>query len=345
MIPALRVLSAGPACLIQDFGRPGYLGLGLSRGGAMDRLALAEGAALLGQALDKAALEMAGMGGRFEALADLGLALTGAPMRATLDGRPLPWPSSFAMQTGAILEIGPCLSGSFGYLHIAGGIAAPLEMGARSAHLTAGIGAALTKGCVLHAEKTGPVEAKTLDPDDRFAGGILCILPTAQTKNFPPELRARLAATEFTRDPRSNRMALRLAHDGDGFALPGGLSVLSEITQPGDIQITGDGSAVLLMAEAQTTGGYPRIATILPADLARAAQTPPGGKLRFAWIETPEALEIERRAAEAIRALPSRARPLIRDPRQIGNLLDYRLIDGMITGQEADTKPAQNQGD
>lgn len=336
MTQALRALSVGPACLIQDLGRPGYLGLGLSRGGAMDRLALHEGAALLRQAPELAALEMAGTGGRFEALTDLSAALTGAPMRAKLDGRPLPWPSSFAMKAGAVLDIGPCQAGTYGYLHLGGGIAAPRQMGSRSAHLAAGIGAPLAAGDIIHAETTGPGEARTLDITDRFSGGTLRILPTAQTASFPAALRARLAQTAFQRDPRSNRMALRLSQTGDDFALPDGLSVLSEITQPGDIQITGDGTPVLLMAEAQTTGGYPRIATILPADLPRAAQLPAGAELRFAWIDLAEGQAAERAAAKATAELPRRVRPLIRDPSEIANLLDYRLIDGMITGQETD---------
>ncbi|MEM9755757.1 MAG: urea amidolyase, partial [Pseudomonadota bacterium] len=88
---SLEVLSAGPSLTIQDGGRPGHLQIGLSRGGAMDRRALAEGAALLGQSAGCAALEMAGMGGVFEATEPLRIALTGAPMRASLNGQPLRW--------------------------------------------------------------------------------------------------------------------------------------------------------------------------------------------------------------------------------------------------------------
>ena len=94
MTRALIVHACGPGVTVQDAGRPGYLGYGVSRGGAADRLALAEGAALLAQSGALAALELAGMGGEFEAGEDLRIALTGAPMRASLDGRRLAWHAS-----------------------------------------------------------------------------------------------------------------------------------------------------------------------------------------------------------------------------------------------------------
>ncbi len=122
MTRALIVHKAGPAMSLQDLGRPGFLSQGLSRGGAADRLALAEGAVLLGQRLGLAAIEMASMGGVFEALGEVRIALTGAPMRATLDGAPLVWGASHAMRAGQRLEIGPVLAGVYGYLHVGAGL-------------------------------------------------------------------------------------------------------------------------------------------------------------------------------------------------------------------------------
>ena len=327
----VTVLSAGPGLSLQDLGRPGRLSLGVSRGGAMDPLALAEGAALLGQDPGLAALEMAGLGGSFRAETDLRLALTGAPMRTTVAGQPLTWGASHLWAKGTVLEIGPALSGSFGYLHVGGGFAGPRVLGARSADLKAGISRRLEPGDVLPvgADGGGPTGLHVAH-EDRFSGGRLRLLPTAQTEDFPAETRARLAATVFSRDPRSNRQAVRLASEGHGFALEGGLTVLSEITQPGDIQVTGDGTPMILTAEAQTTGGYPRIATVLPADLPRAVQAPVGAELRLQWVTLEEGLEAERRAA----AQRPVARPLTRDPRDMADLLNYGLVDGFITGMD-----------
>src|SRR6056297_4058110 len=122
MSGSLIVHRAGPSLTLQDLGRPGYLAFGLSRGGAADRLALAEGAALLGQGDDLAALEMAGMGGDFEAAQDLRIALTGAPMRAAIEGNRIAWNASHTLPKGAKLTIGGAEQGSYGYLHIGGGV-------------------------------------------------------------------------------------------------------------------------------------------------------------------------------------------------------------------------------
>lgn len=328
---SLTVLETGPRVSIQDLGRPGFLSQGVSRGGAMDRLAIVEGAALLGQSSDLAALEMASLGGRFRADRALRIALTGAPMRASVAGQSLAWHTSHAMAPGDVLEIGPAISGSFGYLHLGGGIDVAPVLDARAADLKSGLRGAVEAGDVLPigADAGGDV-GLMLDVADRFTGGTVRILPTAQTDQFPQALRDLLSETRFARDPRSNRQAVQLSAEGTSFALEAGLSVLSEITQPGDIQITGDGTPMILMAEAQTTGGYPRIATVLPCDLPVVAQAPAGAGIRLEWISIEAGLAAER-AAAATRLQP---RPRVRDPRDMGDLLSYRLVDGAITGWE-----------
>jgi allophanate hydrolase len=331
----LIVHQAGPGITVQDLGRPGYLAYGLSRGGAADRLALYEGAALLGQSPDLAALEMAGMGGTFEATCDMRIALTGAPMRAQIDGAPLAWNASHPLPAGARLSIGPATAGVYGYLHVGGGIATPQILGARSAHLAAGIGRALSAGDSLPVgEDRGTGTGRLLDPEDRFSGGEVRVVAGYQTPMFPDEELARFEETRFTRDARGNRMGVRLAPDGDGFAARAGLTVLSEAIVPGDIQVTGDGAPFVLMAECQTTGGYPRIGAVLPCDLPRVAQAAPGTHLRLRFVPLDEALAAERRAAEARDGLRHRLTHLTRDPHDIRDLLSYQLISGVIAGNE-----------
>ncbi|MEQ9257784.1 MAG: biotin-dependent carboxyltransferase family protein [Roseovarius sp.] len=335
MSGALRIHRAGPGLTLQDGGRPGYLALGLSRGGAADPLALAEGAALLGQDAGLAAIEMAGMGGEFEATAPLRIALTGAPMVATLDGTRLAWNASHSLQPGQRLGIGAAREGIYGYLHVGGGFEAEERLGARSAHLAAGIGAPLDAGESLTTGKdTGTATGLCLPQEARFSGGTLRIVASVHTGRFPESLRARFEDTVFQRDPRSNRMAARLASEGEGFGIDIGRAILSEAIVPGDIQITGDGTPFVLMAECQTTGGYPRIGTVLPCDLPRVAQAGPGARLAFRFVTLEEAVAAETRAAEARATLGRRVEPLIRDPASIPDLLSYQLVSGVTAGRE-----------
>lgn len=328
---SLHILSCGPGVTVQDAGRPGWLARGVSCGGAADTLALAEGAALLGQSPDFACLEMAGLGLSLRSETDVRIALTGAPMAATLDGTPLRWNTSFTLPAGAELRIGAAQRGVYGYLHVGGGIATEPVLGSRAAHLTAGLGAPLQAGDVLPLGRDpgGPVD-RVLHPADRFGGGALDVLALPQTDLFDMETRERLEATPFTRDTRGNRQGVRLAHDGVGFTGVGQLSLLSEIIQPGDIQMTGDGTPYILLADCQTTGGYPRIGTVAPYDLPRVAQAAPGTPLRLRFA-TADAARSRIESAEALTARLSRAvQPLRRDPAQMADLLSYRLIDGAV---------------
>ena len=329
---ALRVLRIGPAVSIQDMGRPGLLGQGVSQGGAADVRALAEGAALLGQAPDRAALEMAGLGGDFQAEGPLRIALTGAVMTATVDGEPVAWNASHALAPGQVLSIGAARSGVYGYLHVGGGIDSPVVLGARAAHLAAGLGRAVAVADILRAGPDAGIETGlVLDVAPRFEGGDLRIVESFQTSRFSASLRDRFAETEFQRGSRANRMGVELKNDGPGFAADGQLNILSEVITPGDVQMTGDGKPFVLLRECQTTGGYPRIGTVLPCDLPRVAQAQSGAALRFRWVSLAEGLEAEARAAAELKELRRACRPLVRDPADIADLLAYQLVGGVIS--------------
>lgn len=333
---ALMVRAAGPGVTVQDQGRAGWLAFGLSRGGAADLLALAEGAALLGQDAGLAVVEMAGFGGSFEATGKIVIALTGAPMRATLDGVPLAWNTSHALTAGARLDIGAAEVGVYGYLHVAGGLMLPEVMGSRSTHLTAGLGAPLAAGDRLPVGSHGEARAGlTMGVEARFSGGTVRVVPSAQTELFSTTELARFEATAFTRDARGNRQGVLLVPEGAGFDAPAQLSILSEIIVPGDIQVAGDGAPYVLLPECQTMGGYPRIGTVVPDDLPRVAQAAPGTRLRFRFLTRDEALaDHRRRAAGQASRLRAAIRPLIRDPAEISDLLAYQLVGGVTAGDD-----------
>ncbi|MDC0659712.1 urea amidolyase [Leisingera sp. SS27] len=333
----LRILRIGPVASVQDMGRPGLLGQGISQGGAADTLALAEGAALLRQDPGLATLEMGGMGGEFEATGPLRIAFTGAPMAAALEGTALAWNASHQMEAGQRLTIGAARAGVYGYLHLGGGIATEPVLGARSVHLMAGLGRAAEAGDLLPAgpdnsDETGLV----LAAEERFNGGELRIVESFQSPLFPEAVRTRFAATAFSRGSRANRMGVEMVSDGAGFAADGQLNILSEVILPGDVQMTGDGKPFVLLRECQTTGGYPRIGTVLPCDLPKVAQAQAGASLRFRWISLEEGLEIQAAFGKSLKGLPAACCPLVRDPAAVRDLLSYQLISGAVS---ADADP------
>jgi 5-oxoprolinase (ATP-hydrolysing) subunit C len=332
MSATLTITRAGPSMSVQDLGRPGYRAQGLTIGGAADRTALYEGAALLGQSVDHAAIEMVGAGGSFVADTDLRIALTGARMSANIDGAPVVWNASHLLPAGAEMRIGGAAEGSYGYLHIGGGIATPAQMGSRSGHFSAGLGEALQSGDTLPVGKDGGgTSASVLPREERFAGGVVRVVPSMQTNAFTQATRDRFAKTEFRRDARANRMGVRMDHDGEGFFAEGQLSIVSEVIVPGDIQITGDGAPFVLMCECQTTGGYPRIGSVVPCDLPRVAQAQAGAPIQFEFVTLAQAIALQSSYRAALKALPGRIAPLVRDPATIRDLLSHQLIGGVVS--------------
>lgn len=332
MSAALTVRSIGPAAAIQDLGRAGFMSSGLTRGGASDPTALFEGAALLGHAPTCAALEMAGMGGSFEAIVDTRIAITGAVMDASIDGATVQWNSSHLLPAGSVLNIGAARRGNFGYLHVGNGFDTPKYLGTRGSHLSAGLGRLVAAGDQLPTcADTGTIVGLHLVPEQRLEGGKVKFIRSMQSGKFDAAMITRFTQTEFRRDPRGNRQGIRMDFDGDGFKANDQLNIVSEVTIAGDIQITGDGTPFVLMHECQTTGGYPRIGSILPADLSKVSQAPIGSKFSFELVTFDEGAAIQARANAALDKLPKMVKPLLRDVSTIQDLLSYQLISGAVS--------------
>nr|WP_238941630.1 biotin-dependent carboxyltransferase family protein [Jannaschia sp. Os4] len=304
---------------VQDRGRPGHLARGLAAGGAADLRALDEAEALVGPG---AVIESAPAPLTVRLHAGMRVAVLGAPAAVTVEGRALAMEAAHDLPDGAEVQVRPTGRGAWTYLAVAGGIAAPEVMGGRGAHLIAGIGRALNAGDRLEVGTAAPRPAARLAEGaaGRLGGGELRLLPGPQTGLFPREARARLEATPFVRDARGNRQGIKLS-GGDGFATEGQLTLLSDFVRAGDVQMTGAGEPYVLGPECQTTGGYPRIGTVIPADLPRAMQAAPGAPLRLRFVTRAEAL--------AATPPPPRTEPLVRDPRDMPDLLGYQLIDGV----------------
>ncbi|MBW6418067.1 biotin-dependent carboxyltransferase family protein [Celeribacter sp. PS-C1] len=334
---ALIIQKAGPGLTVQDLGRPDMAHLGLSRGGAADPVALYEAAALLSQSTPQAVLEMAGIGGTFEVTMPTRIALTGAPMRASVGTQALRWNATHLLSPGESLTIGAAERGSYGYLSFAGGILTPETLSSRSTHVTAGLGGPLKDGTRLPlGEDADPGAASVgLPLETRFSGGDIRYIAGPQTGLFAPDVLSRFADTTFTRSVTANRQGVRLEADARfPSQAPSGLA--SDFILEGDLQMTGDGLPYVLLCECQTIGGYPRIGTVIAADLPMVAQAGQGAELWFRQITLDEADRIATAHDARLKELRRKVQPLIRDPSTIHDLLSYQLISGVTAGDDLD---------
>lgn len=323
---------AGPLMTVQDLGRPGLSAQGLSRGGAMDRMAVIEAAALLGGPA-AAGIEMAGVGGVFRVTRPMRIALTGAAMQATLGDTPLRWHATHRVEPGQVLRIGGAQGGVYGYLTPAGGLGTPEWLGSRSVHLSAGLGRRLAEGDSLPVLPDPAPDMPTCRIEPQAHPDSIRVMDGPQTALFPDGVLDAFFSTTFIRSAQGNRQGVRLDADRDfSTAMAAGLA--SDVIGPGDLQMTGDGVPFVLMAECQTIGGYPRIGTILPADLPVIAQAAPGARLRFRRVTLAEASSTWQDDAMMLAAARRRVHPVLRDPRDVSDLLAYQLVGGVTRGDD-----------
>lgn len=302
---SVQILSAGPMLTIQDAGRFGLRHMGVSPAGPIDPAAMALANALVGNDPAAAALEFAGPAGRFRCSRPLRFAVAGAPCDIRIDARKLEAGESHRLLPGETLSVGLPADVTWAYLAFSGGIATPPVLGSRATHLRSGVGG--IEGRPLRADDRLPLgeddpSDPCLRPSSRLIGahpfaesGPIRVILGPQHDVFAPDVVARLTDCPFTITPQRDRMAMVLG----GTVLPAetGHDIVSDGTVPGSIQVPGSGMPLVLLAESQTTGGYPKIATVASVDLARLAQMPAGGTIRFAVISADEgeALLIERR--------------------------------------------------
>jgi biotin-dependent carboxylase-like uncharacterized protein len=309
----LAVETCGPMTSLQDRGRMGWQRFGVSRSGAMDGLALAEANALVGNPPREAALEFTLLGGEFRAVdGSVRVALAGASMRVSLDGAPLPPGRSAVLAPGRSLTIGPAAAGVFGYLAVAGGFDVPLALGSVSLHPRAGLGG--LQGRPLRGGDCLPLRlGEPPGPDLRLApaglepeAGVRVVLGP-QDDYFGEEAIAAFLGTTWTVSPEADRMGYRLA--GPALAHAQGYNIVSDGIVAGSVQVPGSGVPIVMMADHQTTGGYPKIATVISADLRIVAQRPPGAALRFRAVSVADAQAAARDRARLIASLPDRVGP------------------------------------
>ena len=309
---SIFVLKPGMMSTLQDRGRQGFQHLGVPVSGAMDGFSHRIANILAGNDADEATLEITLRGPRLRFEQDSLLALCGANLSATLDGNPAPEGKAVRVRAGTVMDFGAAVAGCRAYLAISGGFDVPVVMGSRSTYATARLGG--LEGRALRAADVLPVGGP--EPDlypaltqqllrsqrcfsaPRWAINqhiekltrvpqIVRILSGRHWDAFPASARDALTGAEFRVANDSNRMGYRLE---GGPALSGGpQQILSEALTFGTIQIPPSGQPIVLMADRQTIGGYPKIAEVASVDLQLLAQLRPADRLRFELVSLAQA--------------------------------------------------------
>lgn len=280
----LIVETASPGLTVQDCGRFGWRRYGISTAGAMDRLALAVANALVGNGPCVAALETALGGFRLRAdQASVLVAASGPGVTLTVGARAVPAGRSALAGPGEAIDVSPVRDGMYGYFAVAGGFAVEAEMASLSSHRLTGLGRPpLSSGDALPlrgAPENKP--ALELAPSPAHASGAIRIMAGPQDDWFPADAMARLSGTKWEVGARSDRMGLFLTGPD---LQPRAASMVSDGVTPGSIQVPPSGQPIVLMRDCQTTGGYPKIATVISADLDRLAQCRVGEAISFELV-------------------------------------------------------------
>jgi biotin-dependent carboxylase-like uncharacterized protein len=322
MRASLRVISPGLLTTIQDRGRSGYQHLGVPVSGALDCVALAAANALVGNAPDEAALEIFYRGPVLVADAEtvrVAVACSEAQIEKLSDlaahnGQRVDSMQSIALKRGEAIRIGAITGSACAYLAVEGGLAIKPNLGSHATDIRSRIGGfearALREGDVLPLcrEASSDTQERRIASCDLAAPARVRIVPGPQRDFFTDaEFEAFTQAT-YTVGANSNRMGLRLS--GRPVAHGRGANIVSDAVAPGSIQIPGDGQPIVLLADRQTTGGYPKIANVISADIPALGRLRSGAPLGFTVVTLEEAVEARRRMTAEIEGLSARTIPV-----------------------------------
>ncbi|MBW7474438.1 biotin-dependent carboxyltransferase family protein [Paenibacillus oenotherae] len=327
---SLTVMKPGFYTTIQDLGRPGWRRDGIPLGGAMDRYALRTANLLVGNEEGAAGLELTLVGPTLTVERDMLLAICGAHMSPHMDGEELPMWRPLWAAAGSRITFGAALAGCRAYIAVAGGIHAAAVLGSRSTDVRAGIGG--VDGRPLQAGDTLPCGERDsaggaraawqrlwraelaaragaqprgrngfaapgwFAPPLAYGGGAadgieLRAMPGSEFGRLSAAARRAFFTERYNVAPASDRMGVRLA--GPPLELSDSTELLSHGVVPGTVQLPSGGMPIVLAADCQTTGGYPKIAHVITADLPLLAQARPGAAITFRSVTLAEAQRIE----------------------------------------------------
>lgn len=336
-MPALVIDSAGPGITLQDGGRHGYLRYGITAAGPMDPLMHAAANRAASNALDATAIEIS-TGGITVSAQDgaVGLALLAPGFRVALDGVPLPDTVALALEPGQTLVVRAGDAGAWGYLAVAGRLDVAPVLGSAATHTRSGLGGLDGRGLAA-GDRLPVAEGRTADgaPQrlvapwlDRDGREIRVVLGPQDDYFAPDQIEAFLAGP-WTVSPRGDRMACFV--DGTPLRHAKGHDIVSDGVAMGAIQVPGNGLPIILMADRQSTGGYPKIATVIGPDLGRLAQVRGGASLSFRRVSVAEAVAARRAERDLLREAVPRE-PVIRTDFASDFLLGLNLVGGVTDG-------------
>jgi len=294
----LEVLRAGLQSTVQDQGRFGYAHLGVSASGAADNFSLRIGNMLVGNPKQYAGIEMTIIGDKYRFKSDAYIALTGSEFEAKLDNKPIPFWQGCPIKNDQILDIRSTKTGARCYLCVAGGINVEDVMGAKTTHLTSGMGG--VHGRIL--KKQDELDFGSLDNSIKPVqeinepmttdNKIIRVTKGRQWLWFHKNQKNKFFQHQYLVTDLSNRMGLRLI--GNAINTKKGEIITAGIPL-GSIQIPGDGQPIISFVEHQTTGGYPVIANVISADIRKVGQLKPGDCFQFELtsISTAEKLKVD----------------------------------------------------
>ena len=297
----IRVIKPGLLTTVQDLGRRGFAHLGLSPGGAADSVSFPIANLLVGNELNAAALEMTLLGPTLEFEVAATIAISGYGTSASL-----PMNEAFDVTAGTTVAVGPLSSGARAYCAIRGGVLIPEIMHSSSTFLPAKIGGFQGRGlragdklAIGKRTQGSPRKLSPLVPTSlQLHHGPVRVTPSLQSDWFDQQTVDRFHQQAFTVTDQSNRSGLRLG--GEPILASNRGELLTEGIALGAVQVPPDGQPIILFVDQQTTGGYPKIANVIAADLPRVGQLRPRDEIRFQSVTISEAVELLRQQERAL---------------------------------------------
>lgn len=347
-IVQLEVLAPGAYASIQDGGRRGYRRIGVPWAGVLDTRLMRIANTLVGNAEAAPVIECFDGG--------LQLAARGGAVRVAVAGdatleierggerSPLAAWRSVTLADGEVLRLRKLGAGRIAVVAVEG-LMLPAVLGSAATYARAGLGGldgelrgrALASGMHLPAAAASSVPERVLPVPPALAEGPIRVVAGPQADYFTEAALADFVATEYCVTAEADRMGVRL--EGTALAHAGAREIVSDATVPGAIQVPGNGQPIVLLADAQTAGGYPKIATVIGADLGRLAACRPGQTLRFATVSALDGEGLARAAEAETQALLAGVRPLLGDGVDLAALYACNLVSGVVHALSAEYRP------
>ena len=292
---SITVLKPGLQSTIQDLGRYNYSHFGISASGAADRLSLQVGNLLVGNNKDASAIEMTIIGGKYEFNSDCYIAISGGEFDAVLDSNVIKNQKAIKINKGQRLSFGQTKTGARAYLCVQGGIDVNRYLSSKSTHILSGMGGyfgrPIIKGDVLRFGKNeNSAILKSIDNILDMKTANLRITKGLQYNYFSDNTWNNFTSNSFIVSNLSNRMGIRL--DGNKISSAIENEIITEGVPLGAIQVPKSGDPIISFVEHQTTGGYPKIANVIMADLYKVGQLKPDDKINFDLVSMDEAEEL-----------------------------------------------------